>query len=188
MKSFFTLLMMAALVFVVSASTTSHVLADFPAPFVTNKTLAVNTVVIVGETADAKDIVAGVEVVKYLYRFDEYRRVSPSSGGVQLSTIGIVRLDSEISNLSYYNAIVVGGPCANNVTSQLLGNPDPCYESVPRGGAIIKLIEQPNGNYALIINGRDSEQTRLAVEALIQGRANVAANQTEVSSGIVISG
>jgi hypothetical protein len=81
-----------------------------------------------------------------------------------------------------YNAVVVGGPCANPIAAALLGNPEPCYESVPANKAIVKLFEHTNGNVALLVNGRSALNTRQGSRALATGDINkVAGMEAEVT-------
>jgi len=97
---------------------------------------------------------------------------SVEAGGVervQPIQIGAAKLASEVSDVSMYNAIVVGGPCANPIAASLLGNPDPCYESVPENKSLVKLFEHTNGNVALLINGRTALNTRQGARAVATG-------------------
>lgn len=108
-----------------------------------------------------------------------------SGGGVekvQPIQIGAAKLASEVSSVSMYNAVVVGGPCANPIAASLLGNPEPCYESVPMNKAIVKLFEHTNGNVALLINGRSALNTRQGARAVATGQIkSVAGMEAEVS-------
>jgi len=79
---------------------------------------------------------------------------------------GISKLASEINNIQHYNAIIIGGPCANKWAAELMNNPEPCHESIPEGEALIKLYEHANGNAALLIAGRDAIDTRKGARAL----------------------
>src|SRR3989344_1800536 len=88
---------------------------------------------------------------------------------VQPIQIGAAKLASEVSDISQYNAVVVGGPCANQVAAALLGNPAQCYESVPENKAIVKLFEHTNGNVALLVNGRTAMNTRQGARAVATG-------------------
>jgi len=83
--------------------------------------------------------------------------------------LGAAKLASEVSDVTMYNAIVVGGPCANPIAASLLGNPEPCYESVAQNKAMIKLFEQTNGNVALLINGRTATNSRHGARAVATG-------------------
>ncbi|MBW3019050.1 hypothetical protein KY329_02610 [Candidatus Woesearchaeota archaeon] len=83
--------------------------------------------------------------------------------------IGAAKLASEIADITQWNAVVVGGPCANPIAAELLGNPEPCWESVPENKAIVKLFEHANGNVAVLVNGRTALNTRMASRALATG-------------------
>ncbi len=101
---------------------------------------------------------------------------------VQPIQIGAAKLASEVSDVTQLNAIVVGGPCANPIAATLLGNPEPCYESVPENKAIVKLFEHTNGNVALLVNGRSALNTRQASRAIATGQiANVDGMEAEVT-------
>lgn len=109
-----------------------------------------------------------------------------SAGGfeqMQPIQIGAAGTDLEYANTyQNYNAIVVGGPCANSVTAAILGNPDPCWESVGENKAVIKLFEHANGNVALLINGRSALNTRQGCRAVATGQiASVEGKEAEVT-------
>jgi len=110
---------------------------------------------------------------------------SVSAGGVeriQPIQIGAAKLASEVSDVTMYNAVVVGGPCANPIAAKLLGNPEPCYESVAQNTAIIKLFEHTNGNVALLINGRTALNSRMGSRAVATGAIkNVAGKEAKVT-------
>ncbi|RLE47667.1 hypothetical protein DRJ25_01860, partial [Candidatus Woesearchaeota archaeon] len=97
--------------------------------------------------------------------------------------IGAAGTDLEYANTyEDYNAIVVGGPCANSVAAALLGNPDPCWESVSENKAVIKLFEHSNGNVALLINGRTALNTRQGCRAVATGQiSSVTGSEAEVT-------
>jgi hypothetical protein len=110
---------------------------------------------------------------------------SVAAGGgerVQPIQIGAAKLASEVSDVTMYNAIVVGGPCANPIAAALLGNPEPCYESVAQNKAMIKLFEHTNGNVALLINGRTAMNSRMGARAVATGAIkSVAGKEAEVT-------
>jgi len=83
--------------------------------------------------------------------------------------IGSAHLDSEIADITQFNAVVVGGPCANSISAQLLGRTEPCWSSVPENKAIIRLIEHENSNVAMIVAGRSALNTRQACRAVANG-------------------
>ncbi|MBI5065581.1 S-layer protein [Candidatus Woesearchaeota archaeon] len=82
---------------------------------------------------------------------------------------GVSKLASEVSDIKAWNAVVVGGPCANEWADNLMGSPEPCQESVPAGKALLKLYEHANGNVALLVAGKDAADTRRGARALQTG-------------------
>lgn len=86
---------------------------------------------------------------------------------VQQISVGAVKLDSEVADPMGVNLIAVGGPCANSVVAELMGNPADCSTAlgITSGQALIKLFE--NGEYvALVVAGQDAMDTRLASHIL----------------------
>ncbi len=109
-----------------------------------------------------------------------------SAGGfeqMQPIQIGAAGTDLEYANTySNYNAIVIGGPCANTVAAALLGNPEPCWESVGENKAVIKLFEHANGNVALLVNGRSALNTRQGCRAVATSQiVSVESKEAEVT-------
>jgi hypothetical protein len=94
--------------------------------------------------------------------------------------VGTAKLDTEISSVSAQNMIVVGGPCANSVAAQLMGNPDPCYEGFEEGKAIIKLYEN-GGKVAMLVAGATALDTRRASRVLAEyDQYSLSGMETEV--------
>jgi len=63
------------------------------------------------------------------------------------------------------NLIVVGGPAINKAAAVLLGKPFPSYgaaSGIPENAAIVKLVEQTDGNVALIVAGWTAEDSQRA--------------------------
>ena len=92
-------------------------------------------------------------------------------GGAAATKIDIppAKLDSEISDASAQNLIVVGGPCANSVASAVSGIPQTepeCYEQYTEGKATIKLYEQTTGKMAMLVAGFSALDTRRATRVL----------------------
>ncbi len=105
----------------------------------------------------------------------ENQRVNPIQ-------VGVSKLASEVADMKAWNAIVVGGPCANPLAAELMGNPEKCWEAVPENKAIVRLYEHTNGNVALLVAGRSAMNTRMAARALQTGKlAGVAAKEATVS-------
>ncbi len=98
---------------------------------------------------------------------------SAEGGTVQSTTVvpievGAAKLASEVSNIKGQNAIVVGGPCANSASAELMGVaqsvPD-CLAGFEEGKAMIKLYEN-GGNVALLVAGATALDTRRACRVL----------------------
>jgi hypothetical protein len=99
---------------------------------------------------------------------------------VQPLPVGVSKLASEVADITQYNAIVVGGPCANPISAQLMGNPEPCWESIAKG--VAKVYEHANGNVALLAAGRTGQDTRRVARALATGQiASVQSKEAEIS-------
>jgi S-layer protein (TIGR01564 family) len=99
---------------------------------------------------------------------------------VQALPVGVSKLASEVADITQYNAIVVGGPCANPIAAQLMGNPEPCWESIAKG--VAKVYEHANGNVALLAAGRSGQDTRRVARALATGQiASVNSMEAEIS-------
>jgi hypothetical protein len=80
--------------------------------------------------------------------------------------VGAAKLASEVQSLSAQNTILVGGPCANPMASEAMGNPADCTEGFEEGKAMIKLFEQTNGNVALLVAGYSAMDTRRAARVI----------------------
>lgn len=86
-------------------------------------------------------------------------------GGTPVSTSGSVLMkDTEVGDVSQYNAVVVGGPCANKVSAQLLGVTFPaCGASSGLGEGEATLVLKANGSKkALLVYGWEADDTRRA--------------------------
>jgi hypothetical protein len=80
---------------------------------------------------------------------------------------GFSMLDTDISNIASFNAIVVGNACNNDVIRRMFGNPSPCDNApLPEGKGLIRLYEAANGNLALVAAGKTDMQVLSAVNAI----------------------
>ncbi len=89
---------------------------------------------------------------------------SPSAGGTSSNTMNA----DQITDLTQYNAILVGGPCANSHTAKIMGSstawPD-CANGFTQGEAMLAL--KANGSkWALVVAGYSADDTRRAAIAL----------------------
>jgi len=84
------------------------------------------------------------------------------------STSYVALEDTEVTTVSAYNAIVVGGPAANIVAADLLGLEYPSYgadSGLVEGEAIIKLVDN-GANVAMVIYGWEQDDTKRAAKVL----------------------
>jgi len=93
--------------------------------------------------------------------------------------VNAAKLDSEITDITSMNAIVVGGPCVNSAAAILMGHPEKCWESIPENKAIIKLYEDGN-NVAILVAGRNALNTRMASKVLAHSSDYDLIDKTEV--------
>jgi hypothetical protein len=106
-----------------------------------------------------------------------------TSEQIQPIQLGTAKLASEIADVTQWNAIVVGGPCANPIAAQLMGNPDPCWESIPENKAIVKLYTHANGRVAMLVAGRSAKNTRQACRAVATGQTTSVAGTSAMVTG-----
>ena len=90
--------------------------------------------------------------------------VTASAGGagsaqrVNPIAVGLAVLDSNAPAIGSDNLIVVGGPCANTVAAELLGNPEQCGADFEPGKAVIKSWDK-NGKVAILVAGYEATET-----------------------------
>ncbi|MGM5483057.1 MAG: S-layer protein, partial [Nanobdellota archaeon] len=77
----------------------------------------------------------------------------------------VTKFDTEVSDATSQDLISIGGPCANSVTSALMGNPEDCSEGFESGMALLKLVENGD-NTALVVAGGTGKDTRVASTVL----------------------
>jgi hypothetical protein len=100
---------------------------------------------------------------------------STSSGSGTVETTAVTKIDVGAAVLDTdpavdgkektQNLIVVGGPAINKAAAVLLGKPFPSYgaaSGIPENAAIVKLVEQTDGNVALVVAGWTAEDSQRA--------------------------
>ena len=96
--------------------------------------------------------------------------------------VGAAVLDTEVSDYSAQNHLIVGGPSVNAAAADVLENPDPCTTGFEEGKAMIKLFERTNGNVAILVAGMLAMDTRRASRALANyGTYDLTGMEVEVS-------
>ena len=102
--------------------------------------------------------------------------VTTATESVTVNTVAgqeIIKLDSDISDATSRNMILVGGPAVNSLTAKALGLAFPtsgAASTVPEGAAMLKLVENAFGgsNTALIVAGWERAETAAAASVLSQ--------------------
>ncbi len=135
---------------VVSAATIS----DWPYFFVHSGKFSAKYVV--GEEAPSLDVVSATIISTSLARFENVT-----------TEVGTSVLDTEIGNITFFNAVVVGSPCENRAAAQLMGNPEPCYKDLAGSVGYIKLFES-NGRVQVLITGLDERDRNAAAKFLAE--------------------
>ncbi len=96
-----------------------------------------------------------------------------------VTVVDATKLDSEIASVAAQNLIVVGGPCVNTAAAELLGKPVDCTDGLTPGKARIKLLKNGN-NWAMVVAGYGSVETRLAGEVLAHRWTELSGSEVEI--------
>ena len=100
---------------------------------------------------------------------------------VRVTVVDATKLDSEVSDVTAQNLIVVGGPCANTAAAALLGtSADNCAEGFNPGTPRVVFKEHANGNVAMVVAGYSGEDTRLAGRVIAHRAGELSGMEAEV--------
>jgi len=144
------LIVLLLIIPLVSASTIS----DWPKFFVHSGKFQAKYVI--GDEAPALDVVSATVISTSLAKFQNVT-----------TEVGTSTLDSEISNISIHDAIVIGSPCENKAAFELMGSPEPCYKDLGGSVGYIKLYQR-SGKTQLLITGLDAKDRNSAAKYLAQ--------------------
>jgi len=134
---------------IVSASTIS----EWPYFFVKNGKFTAKYVI--ADEAPALDVVSATVISTSLARFQNVT-----------TEVGTSVLDTEISDITAIDAVVIGSPCENKAAAKLMGNPEPCYKDLGGSVGYIKLYQ--NGKTQLLITGLDEKDRNAAAKYFAQ--------------------
>jgi len=81
---------------------------------------------------------------------------------VQRIDVGATKLASEVANINAVNSILVGGPCANAASAEVMGNPAECTEGFEPGVGMLQMWDVGSGNVAMLVAGFAAADTRNA--------------------------
>jgi len=93
--------------------------------------------------------------------------------------VGLAVLDKDAPAVGSENMIVVGGPCANTVAAELLGNPAVCGEGFEQGKAMIKSWDK-GSTVAILVAGYEATETLGASRVLAAYKDHPTLKGTEV--------
>lgn len=134
------------------AAKSGTMLALYPFYFMDGDAFKSNFVTVVGGEAPASYVVAVSNLIARTHG------TKPT---------GFSMLDTDISDIASFNAIVVGNACNNDVIRKMFGNPTPCDNApLPEGKGLIRLYEAANGNLALVAAGKTEIQVLSAINAI----------------------
>ncbi len=124
-----------------------------------------------GDTPSVEFYLPSEEVTYGVYVAPTEATTTTTGGGTTYKEVQPIKpdvtvLDSEVSDYTAQNLIVVGGPCVNTVADLLMGSPSDCTEGFEPGKGMIKLFEQDNGNVAILVAGYSADDTRRAAKVL----------------------
>lgn len=143
-----------------------------------------------GDDSGADDLVISypsqqVEPLVYVVGGETSTTTSTSGTTAQklnVLPVGIAVLDSEVSD-DQDNLIVVGGPCANTVAADLLGNPSDCTEGFQAGMGMVRTFDTGD-NVAVLVAGfsaRDTvESSRVLARAATEDVSDFSGDSVEV--------
>ena len=134
---------------------------------------------VVGENAASIDSLSMTDIAASMKYVNENGMLKA------VEVVDAVKLDSEIADVYAQNLIVIGNPCVNTISAELLGNPADCTEGFIPGQARIKLFQ--NGEYsAMLVAGYSGIDTRLAAK-VIAHRWNELSGQEMIVEGTTYS-
>ncbi len=157
MKKFLLLLLLIPCV-------SAYMISDWPSFYVSNGKF--NAIYVIGEEASALDVVSATVISSSLAKYENVT-----------TEVGTSRLDTEISNISTRDAIIVGSPCDNRAAYQLMGSPEPCYKDLSGSVGYIRLY-QGYGRVQLLITGLDEKDRNAAAKFLANSNLKLV-NSTE---------
>lgn len=82
---------------------------------------------------------------------------SVSADKVNPFSVGLAVLDEDAESMSK-NMIIVGGPCANTIAAEVMGNPENCAEGFEAGKGMLKFFDR-SGKAALLVAGFSADDT-----------------------------
>ncbi|MBI2565002.1 hypothetical protein HYV79_03370 [Candidatus Woesearchaeota archaeon] len=127
--------------------------------------------IVVGKRANPSDLFAAQELKKSPLSFVKDPQTNEVLLQVKQEPTASVQssfaFDTEVNIVvPGTNYVLIGGPCVNTQTSQLLSNPVPCVKGFPPGQARIEVYSAQD-NIIVLIAGNTKEDTLVGIKALV---------------------
>lgn len=150
-------------------SANAYTISDYPTFFAKNGTF--KAIYVISDESPALDVVSATVISTALAKYN-------------LTTeVGTSRVDSEVTDITRHNAIIIANPCESNAALKLEGNPSPCHKNLAGSAGYIKLFEN-NGNVQILITGITAEDRHKAAKFL----ANSKLDQLKLKTYILSTG
>ncbi len=144
-------------------------ISDYPDIFVSGDVF--NAKIVVGDEAPSKDVIIGTIITTNLAKFN------------LVSAVGTSRIDSDLYDITNFNAIVIGSPCVSSSAGALEGNPLDCNEGLEDGKGYVKVFEK-EGRVQFLITGLMPEDRKYVAEKLAKGELqNINEKVYSISTG-----
>lgn len=112
---------------------------------------------VIADESSSVDVVTATILSTNLARYDDVK-----------TAVGTTHMDSEISDITKINAIVIGNPCISRSAAVLEGNPSDCYEGLEPSTGYIKMFNHGN-KIQMLITGISDEDRQVIAKRLAKG-------------------
>ncbi|MFC1696695.1 hypothetical protein ACFL1H_00020 [Nanoarchaeota archaeon] len=118
---------------------------------------------------------------------------SGQSCTIQMIDVGSAKFAKDAGNLGDQNMILVGGPCANELSDDFMGNPAVCTEGFVTGEALVKM-KAYGSKVAMLVAGANGDDTMRAarvvrmkskLSSLPEGTTEVKVSGTTIDNAVV---
>ena len=113
-----------------------------------------SVVIVVGDQAPATHVLAQSKIVLALGSYFERPLTNTN------------KLASEIEDIDDLNIISIGNACDNEVSSEILSNPEPCDENLQKNKAVIELFESSEDKVHIVLSSDSEAGIKQAAEVL----------------------
>ncbi|MEA2036618.1 MAG: hypothetical protein U9O94_03865 [Nanoarchaeota archaeon] len=135
-------------------------ISDFPFPFIEGNNF--NGLIIIGDRASAESAMSANDILMAL----QYSNSEGESDIIKKIDISSPKLVSEIVDFKEQNVIIIGDPCENKITKEIIGKDGDCKNDLIIGEGVIQLFDTGKENVALLVTGGEPRDTREAAHIL----------------------